>query len=466
MPPNPPHNSGESALYRRVWRWHFYAGLICLPFLALMAVTGALYLYNAPIESLVYGSLRNVPVTEAPALDAEAIAARAQAEVPGQVFRYIAPPQPGRTAEVGVRTAEGHMVSVYVDPAGGAVVGQLRDDRKLMDIVKRTHSLMIVGPWANYWVEIVAGWSIVLVVSGVFLWWPRGKAGNALKVRGRPAQRTWWRDMHAVTGVLASGVVVFLAVTGMPWSAYWGLQYGRIANEFGIGLPKYVWAMRPQSSPPMSSVGETPWIMTNVPLPQSGGHAGHGGHGAPPAAVPAGPPLAPSIGLNEALRLFNAELGLPVATPVGLPAGPQGVYTAMYMPDDTRAERVVHLDRYSGTVLADVGYADYGIAGRLSQWGVKIHTGRQFGWFNQLVMLAGCISIVLLAVTSLVRGWKRRPRGRLAAPPRRAGDRAAKGAIAVAVCLGVFYPLLGASMVVALLVDALVPQRWHARFGL
>jgi uncharacterized iron-regulated membrane protein len=62
--------------------------------------------------------------------------------------------------------------------------------------------------------------------------------------------------------------------------------------------------------------------------------------------------------------------------------------------------------------------------------------------------------------------WKRRPVGRLAAPPRREGDRAAWSALAVAVALGLLYPLLGASMVVALLVDVLVPRHWHERYGL
>ncbi len=37
---------GGGAFYRAMWRWHFYAGLIVLPVLALMAVTGALYLYT------------------------------------------------------------------------------------------------------------------------------------------------------------------------------------------------------------------------------------------------------------------------------------------------------------------------------------------------------------------------------------------------------------------------------------
>ena len=29
-----------SNLYRAVWRWHFYAGLLVLPFLLVLAVTG------------------------------------------------------------------------------------------------------------------------------------------------------------------------------------------------------------------------------------------------------------------------------------------------------------------------------------------------------------------------------------------------------------------------------------------
>ncbi len=62
---SPPATSAPSpsTLYRRVWRWHFYAGLICLPFLALLAITGAMYLYKDSIESLVYRSLLFAPTT-------------------------------------------------------------------------------------------------------------------------------------------------------------------------------------------------------------------------------------------------------------------------------------------------------------------------------------------------------------------------------------------------------------------
>jgi len=36
--PAPP----DGILYRTIWRWHFYAGLIVLPFLLWLAITGGL----------------------------------------------------------------------------------------------------------------------------------------------------------------------------------------------------------------------------------------------------------------------------------------------------------------------------------------------------------------------------------------------------------------------------------------
>lgn len=455
-----PRAPAESSLYRRVWRWHFYAGLVCLPFLALMAITGALYLFKDPLENLAYQRLFFVTPPSAPGLAAASLVAKAQAAEPGTPVRFVAPARAGRSAEVGIRTPEG-IVAVYLDPASGQVLGRLRDELRLMEVVKRIHSLAIAGPVANHWIEIVAGWAIVLVVSGVSPWWPRGRGEGVYRVRGRPAQRTWWRDVHAITGVTAAAAILFLAVTGMPWSAFWGERFGRITSELGVGLPKYLWG-QPESAQPLASIGDVPWTLTQAALPESGAHAHHGG--AAPLDAPA-VTAQEEIGLDRALAIFT-KLGVAAGTPVSLPAGPRGVYTAMQLPDDVTAQRVVHLDRYSGAVLADVHYADYGLVGRGVEWGISIHTGRQFGWINQLVMLAGCLAILALAATAAVMWWKRRPRGRLAAPPRRDGDRAAGSAIAVAIFLGLLYPLLGASMLLALLVDALVPRRWHERFGL
>jgi uncharacterized iron-regulated membrane protein len=40
-------------LVRAVWRWHFYAGLFCIPFIIILSVTGSLYLFKPQIESAI-----------------------------------------------------------------------------------------------------------------------------------------------------------------------------------------------------------------------------------------------------------------------------------------------------------------------------------------------------------------------------------------------------------------------------
>lgn len=459
----PDEPATSSALYRAVWRWHFYAGLICLPFLAMMAITGGLYLFSSEIDDVVYRDWLIVPPRSQAALPAQAVVDKALAAVPGTATRFVPPSGTERSAEVGVRSASGESMSVYVDPYEGRVLGRVADDGKLMNVIKHIHSLAIAGTVANHWIEIVAGWAIVLVVTGTYLWWPRGRSGGVVTVRGTPARRIWWRDLHAVTGAFAGVVILFLAVTGMPWSAFWGDQFGRLTNAWGIGLPEYLWDKVPQSTTPMSAQGTVPWTLNQAPVPlshhpvtQAADAASAMTHEVAIAAKP--------IGLDAAVATFD-RLGLPRGYGVNLPDGELGVYTATLFPADARQERVIHLDQYSGKPLIDVGYADYGVAGKASEWGISIHQGKQFGWVNQLVMLAGCVAIVVLAVSGTVAWWKRRPAGRLAVPVRNDGDKLARTVIAIAVVLGLIYPLLGTSMLVALAIEWLAPRAWRERIG-
>lgn len=35
---------------RTLWRWHFFAGLFCLPFVAFLSLTGTVYLFKPQID--------------------------------------------------------------------------------------------------------------------------------------------------------------------------------------------------------------------------------------------------------------------------------------------------------------------------------------------------------------------------------------------------------------------------------
>jgi uncharacterized iron-regulated membrane protein len=43
-------HSDANGFRQRLWRWHFFAGLIISPFLILISITGSIYLFKAELE--------------------------------------------------------------------------------------------------------------------------------------------------------------------------------------------------------------------------------------------------------------------------------------------------------------------------------------------------------------------------------------------------------------------------------
>ena len=424
-----------SDLYRAVWRWHFYAGLLVLPFLITLAVTGALYLFRDEIDGLVYADLKRVEVQENTATAAPSVmVAAALAAYPGTAIKYTDPPSSTDSAEITVSTPAAGRMAVYVNPYDGKVLGALPDRGTIMWTIRSLHSLKYFGSFARTLIEISAGWSILLVATGIYLWWPRTQTGGVVSVRGTPKRRVFWRDTHAVSGIFVGFFIVFLAVTGMPWSGVWGEKVNEWANGSNFGYPAGVRTAVPMSGEHLDHIAKTTWSLEQAQVPQSTGQGD----------VP--------ISLDQAVATFD-RLGLHHGYAVNIPATPQGVYTGSVYPDDVSQQRVVHLDQYSGKPLIDMSYADYGPLGRALEWGINVHMGQEFGLINQLVLLAACIAIVLLAVSAAVMWWKRRPKGSLGVPPMPSDRRAFRGLIALLAIGGILFPLVGNSLVVMLVLD-------------
>ena len=47
-------------LFRTIWRWHFYAGLLVIPILVVLCISGIVYLFKPQIDGVFYGHLRDV----------------------------------------------------------------------------------------------------------------------------------------------------------------------------------------------------------------------------------------------------------------------------------------------------------------------------------------------------------------------------------------------------------------------
>ncbi|MCG8596526.1 MAG: PepSY domain-containing protein, partial [Kiloniellales bacterium] len=438
--------ASDASLYRAIWRWHFYAGLLVLPFMVWLALTGGIYLFKDEINGLLYGDYRTVSPTGEATLPPSEIVARAGAALGGATaIAYIPPMAPDRSAQVRVTTAEGETRVVYVDPTSGTVLGDQADGKfagsPLMLLVRKLHSLAYFGEYPSRIIEAVGGFALVLVITGFYLWWPRGRAGGVVSLRGKPGRRIFWRDLHAVTGAFAGVLIFFLAITGLPWSGFWGGKVNEYANQAGWGYPSGYWENIPVSTVPMrDAMTETSWSLENRPMP---------------ASTPNG---AATIGLDRAVAIFT-ERGIAPGYVVDFPGDETGVFTASVYPDRIAGERIIHLDQYSGEVLFDAGFADLGAVGQAIEWGVSVHMGQEFGLANQLLMLAACLAIIVMSTAAVVMWWKRRPRGRLGVPPYPENRRVYVVLWSIAVVIGLLFPVTGLAIATMVALDLLL-IRW------
>jgi len=435
----------ESHFYRVVWRWHFYAGLFVIPFLLLLAVTGIIYLFKPQLDRLMYP--QQVQAAGAP-LPYEQQATAVRAIYPGAaVTGIVTPDSATRSTEVKIDTADGRSLTAFVDPSTATVLGERDEKNNLQYYALTLHGTLMAGAWGDYVIELAASWGIVLMITGLYLWWPRKGPrlwGVVLPRLDRRNRRVLWRDLHAVTGVWGSVAVLFLLLTGLPWAGFWGTTFAKISSQY----PAQLWDSVPKSTRLTGELNTTstktvPWAVEQLPLPSSSR-----------TGTPAGTP----VNLDGVVALGQAK-GVTPGFSVSLPADADSVYTVSIFPDDPAKQATLHIDQYSGAVLADIRYADYAPVPRAVELGIAVHEGKYFGPLNQLVMLLACLAVITLALSAAVMWWQRRPAGRLGAPAMPANFPLWKGAAAIMAALGIIFPLAGISLIAVLLLDYLLLQR-------
>src|SRR5947207_10551794 len=87
-----PSNRSGGLDYRTVWRWHFYAGLFCIPFVIWLATTGSIYLFKPQVEGWLDRPYENLAVTGSPAPPSRQVSAALPA-VPGSVLNTYELPE-------------------------------------------------------------------------------------------------------------------------------------------------------------------------------------------------------------------------------------------------------------------------------------------------------------------------------------------------------------------------------------
>lgn len=351
-------------VYRLIWRWHFYAGLFCLPFIVWLSITGMIYLFKPQIEPLL--EQRYAHVTTRLPQPASAQVAAALKAVPGGVLNAYELPT-SRDAATRVLVGKGpQIIRVFVDPSSLRVLHVVGESDRFMRVIFYLHGELLLGTAGSMVVELAASWTILMLLSGLYLWWPRQRRlGGVLYPRLGQGSRVFWRDVHAVTGVWVSCFALFLLVSGLPWSKSWGGMLQKLRQTPAATVTTQDWSIGSAHDRATAALQNAPARAPSMP-----------GMAMPEDAIAA----AMATDYTALDRLVPAVVMQELASPVLI--APPSRFAPTWTARSDAADRPLRVDLVlngaTGTVVSRRTFSQHPLLDRIIGYGVAIHEGQLF----------------------------------------------------------------------------------------
>jgi uncharacterized iron-regulated membrane protein len=325
------------------------------------------------------------------------------------------------------------------------VLGKLKNSARLEERIVQLHGSLMQGSntWGDWFIELAACWAIILLVTGLYLYWPRNKQTflSVLRIRLKQGPRTLWRDLHASTSFWMTVMILMLVLTGLPWAGFFGEQLNKVVTwtntKYYDSAP---WDGSVQSNLKMKDVAKTPWAAENVHVPES-------------------------VYTNKGMMTIESIIAVADKQKVHegytitFPWDKTGVYivsTWGWPAESYRNYATLGIDQYTGNVLTDISWADYSPLVKTVELGIAVHEGRLFGWTNLILNLIACLALVFIVISGIIMWWVRRPKGTIGIPAKFEGYQLAVGVLLITVLLGILMPMAGISIAAVFVLDLLV----------
>lgn len=429
-----------SSYYSTIWRWHFYAGLFVAPFLIILATTvlGMVLLANTTGRDndrvKVMPQVTTVPISTQ--------AKNALATLPdGTVAQYTSPRSSDTVALFRVKnTTTDNMV--LVNPYNGDVIKTFPRKSNLYHKFDNFHAELMLGKVGDFIQELTASLTVLLIIMGIYLWWQKKQSVKTMLIlthsnnESQP-KRSTFRTIHVTLGSWVAVVLLFFCISGMAWAGIWGEKMVQAWNQFPAGK----WSVEPTpvSSLPNSQAisatipitmpqpaqphvhgvdgehvlhthgnmlndgktKEVPWILEFTPMPRSGTQLGTDG-------LPTGTPIT-----LDSVDSYAKSLGFSGRYQINLPQDDKDVWTISqdsmsYDMTSPVADQTVHIDRYTGKVLADNRYEDYNAFGKFMATGLALHMGTM-GLWSIIANVLFCLAVIAISISGMLMWWQRRP---------------------------------------------------------
>jgi uncharacterized iron-regulated membrane protein len=406
----------QKNIYPLIWKWHFIGGIVSAPIVVILAITGIIYLFKDNYEAPQKRELLQIEQKTENKMSFQKQWEFAQKEWKKKPSGVILPTSENESTEF-ISGKFSHKSILYIDPYAQKVKGQINISDTDMHTVRKLHGELLLGSVGTKIVELVASWMVVLIITGLYLFWPRGRGWKGFfTVRTNQSKRILFRDVHALSGFWFSFLLLLVLAGGLPWTDVWGEGFRMVQQKTGSGFPA-TWDSRMFNSNPKGD-----------PIP-----------------------------LDEIITKAK-ELCLKGKTVIDLPQSAKGVYSIYNETNELGEIKKIHLDQYSGKVLASHTWSDVGILMKARMWTMAFHQG-EFGLWNWYLMIFVAIGLFTLSMSAIISYVYRKTPGTLAIP--KVPEHISFGIplIVIVVMLGILLPLFGLSVLLLFLYSKLMQRQ-------
>ncbi|MGV1684390.1 PepSY-associated TM helix domain-containing protein [Sphingopyxis sp. NJF-3] len=343
---------------------HRWLGLALALLLVIQGGTGIAMVFRDEIEPVVHPELRVASASER--LSMQHMFDTVQAAHPDASITRAEIPQSADQAVLFKlkRRADQAPILTAIDPYRGGIVRDGDLSAWPVEWLFVVHEQLLAGPVGEYVIGFEGIVLFVMSATGLWFWWPgrkRFKSGFRVAWRGNTDLR--WRTLHRAAGAAAGPILLVTALTGVLM----------------------VW---------------------KEPLRDLIGAAGKP---TPAVAEQAGRPLAP---LDDLVARARVDFGGTPLRQIRFSSG--GRVVAVYL-DSDRSIRPdgtaqYYFNGYDGALLATYIAGEQSTPSELIDWIYTVHTGLWGGWFGRLLLLAGGVVLVGLALTGPWLWYSRRLR--------------------------------------------------------
>ncbi len=388
-----------------IWKWHFIAGLISLPFILILSITGIIYLFKANYETPVYHSIKTVEMTS------NKTSFQKQWDV-ANIYAVKKPnsmiiPNNDKLATEFVSGKFAGKSSIYINPYSGKVSGEIVTKDTFMFKVRKLHGELLMGKVGTKIVELIASWMVVLIITGLYIWWPsrNWSLKEFFVPRIKKGKRIFFRDIHAISGFWISILLLLILAGGFPWTDVVGNNFKTLQNITNTGYP-------------------STWDAKKIKSQER---------------------VLNPVDLDSVVRLAH-KFQLQGDVQIDFPKGKKGIYSISNKTSDLGLQKKIHLDQYTGKEILKHNWADVGVLMKARMWLMTFHQG-EFGLWNWILVLGTAIIFFIMSVSAIASYLLRKTKGSWNVPQVPEKFKITYSIIIIIGLLGFVFPLFGLSII-------------------